>query len=232
MCFGPTMSAVFGFSTAAASIYAARTARPWRSAFWVMLAAVEFVELWQYVAYERGGGLCAQSVASMWAMALLIATQPLLFLAIGEEENPSRSGWWFRQKKLRSAAWAIYSANAVVALPALIAGPGSCTWWFCDTFTGTSLGTGGHIAWHLHASVLGHPWMVIYVSSIGAMAATGATASAAMFLATLVVTHLALGAHTGPAAWCALAGSAGLLEFGQWCAARLARQRMPRRVEP
>ena len=232
MCFGPTMSALFGTSTAAAAVYAARTARPWRAVFWAMLAAVEFVEWWQYRAYARGGGTCTESVASMWVMVALIATQPLLFLAIGEEESTTRSGWWFRQTKLRRAAWALYLGNAALALPALIAGPGACSWWFCDTFTGTSIGTGGHIAWHLHASALGHPWMIVYLSSILAMAATGARASAAMFLATLLVTHLALGAHAGPAAWCALAGSAGILEFVQWLISRPTPPRVPNRVVP
>lgn len=216
MCFGPTMSMVFGVATATAAVHAARTARPWRAVFWSMLALVEFVEAWQYRAYARGGGTCTESVASMWVMVALIATQPLLFLAIGEEESTTRAGWWFRQKALRRATWGLYLTNTALALPSLIAGPGACTWWFCDSFTGTSLGAGGHIAWHLQASSLAHPWMLLYLSSIGAMAAAGARASAAMFLATLIVTHLALGRHTGPAAWCALAGSAGILEWAQW----------------
>jgi hypothetical protein len=222
MCFGPTMSLVFGVSTGAAAVYAARTRRPWRAVFWSMLALVEFVEVWQYGAHARGGGTCAESVATMWVMVALIATQPLLFLAIAEEERPARDTWWFRWPTLRRAAWGLYLANLVFALPSLVAGPGHCTWWFCDTFTGTSIGGGGHIAWHLHASALGHPWIIVYLSSIAAMAAAGAHASAVTFLTTMVVTHLALGWHTGPAAWCALAGSAGLLEGAQWLQARIA----------
>lgn len=232
MCFGPTMSLVLGVSTGAAAVYAARTARPWRAVFWSMLALVEFVEVWQYRAYARGGGTCTESVASMWVMVALIATQPLLFLAIGEEESRSRDGWWFRHPTLRRVAWGLYLVNLALALPSLAAGPGACTWWFCDTFTGTSIGGGGHIAWHLRASALGHPWMIVYLSSIAAMAATGAHASAAMFLATMLVTHFALGAHTGPAAWCALAGSAGLLEGAQWLRARIARRRAETALRP
>lgn len=230
MCFGPELSGLLGVTVAVAAAHAVKRGRPWRGVFYGMLASVEFVELAQYIVFARGGGQCAESVASMWVMVVLISTQPLLFLAIGEEEQRGREGWWFRHPRLRASAWALYAFHAVVAAPMLLAGAGRCTWWFCDEFTGTSLGWGRHIAWHLAASELTHVWMILYVCSLAVLAATGARRTALTFAGTLAVTHLAFGAHTGPAVWCALAGSSGLLEFLEWCAAGV--RKAPRVTRP
>lgn len=220
MCFGPEISVVLGVTVAGAAVHAASRKRPWRAGFYAMLAGVEFIEAAQYVVWERGGGTCAESVASMWAMVVLVSTQPLLFLAIGEEEQRERGGWWFRQPRLRAFAWGLYALHAVVSVPLMLVGPGRCTWWFCDDFTGTSRGFGQHIAWHLATSAAAHGWMLLYLLSLVVLAATGARRTALTFAGTLAVTHLAFGAHTGPAVWCALAGSAGLLEFVDACVAR------------
>jgi hypothetical protein len=188
--------------------------KPWRAGFLASLAVVESIEVWQYAAFDAGGGACVQSAASMWAMVVLFALQPMLFLGIAEEERAG--SWWFRQTRLRIGAWLLYAAFAALLLPVLAVGPGRCSWWFCDSYTGTSIGPFGHIAWHLSASSLTHAGMLVYASSIVAMAMTGAWVTALLFASTCAANHYFFGAHAGPATWCSLSGAVGAWDLAKW----------------
>jgi hypothetical protein len=107
-------------------------------------------------------------------------------------------------------------------------GQGECRWWFCDSFTGTSLGTFGHIAWHMRASAFTHAMMVVYFSSLALLFAVGAPVFATTAIVTCVLNAAALGPHTGAATWCALAGASSFTTFARHLWRRRALVETPR----